>query len=281
MIKKLKNLPWSGLCAAVGSLIFGSLTADGIEGNILFKGWFDALSLSGFFSVERLFLWQALTTLASLGLFLICLVLLYKHRSEFQAVRGLAKSVNGEPHACLIMFLSPPNREIVEVSASPFRISVDGIQIPTDLDNDIKLLNWNWQQFLRGVRLHHKELKTVYLIGSQDAEGKTGSFGFRDHARGLLQYYFPAAEIHCHDKALNFEEFDELAGCLAEIIEHFKNEGYREKDIVIDVTGGQKTTSIAGAVVTLNKQVTFQYVQTNKPYHVLTYDVEFLSPAGL
>lgn len=281
MIKKLKNLPWGGLSAAVCSLVFGSLTADGIEGNILFKGWFDALSLSGFFGAERLFLWQALTTLTSLLCFLLCLVLLYKHRSEFQAVRGLTKSVNGESHACLIMFLSPPNKEIVEVSCSPFRISVDGIQMPTDLDDDINLCKWNWQQFLRGVRLHRKDLKTVYLVGSQDAGGKPGSFGFRDHARGLLQHYFPDAEIHCHDKALNFEEFDELAECLTDIIEHFKKEGYRDKDIVIDVTGGQKTTSIAGAVVTLNKKVTFQYVQTNEPNDVLTYDVEFLSPAGL
>ncbi len=46
-----------------------------------------------------------------------------------------------------------------------------------------------------------------------------------------------------------------------------------EEDIIIDVTGGQKTTSIAGAVITLNSQVSFQYVQTNEPYKIMAYDV--------
>ena len=40
-----------------------------------------------------------------------------------------------------------------------------------------------------------------------------------------------------------------------------KELGYSEKEIIIEVTGGQKTTSIAGAAATLNNQVIFQYVQ--------------------
>jgi hypothetical protein len=56
--------------------------------------------------------------------------------------------------------------------------------------------------------------------------------------------------------------------------------GFNEQDIVIDITGGQKTTSIAGAVVTFNSQVTFQYVQTDDPYDVLIYDVVVRMPVS-
>ena len=46
-----------------------------------------------------------------------------------------------------------------------------------------------------------------------------------------------------------------------------------ERDIMIDVTGGIKTASIAGASITFNSQVMFQYVQTQPPYEVYAYDV--------
>jgi hypothetical protein len=35
-----------------------------------------------------------------------------------------------------------------------------------------------------------------------------------------------------------------------------------ENEIIIDVTGGLKPTSIAGAAMTLSRNVTFQYVHT-------------------
>jgi hypothetical protein len=51
----------------------------------------------------------------------------------------------------------------------------------------------------------------------------------------------------------------------------------KEQDIIIDVTGGVKTASIAGASITFNTQVTFQYVQTFPPYEVYAYDVVYQS----
>lgn len=57
------------------------------------------------------------------------------------------------------------------------------------------------------------------------------------------------------------------------IIQIVKEEGAEENDIIIDVTGGQKTASIAASLATLHNKVTFQYVQTNPPYEVFAYDV--------
>jgi len=277
MINRIIALPWAGIFVAVFTLLFGSLAADGIEGNILFGGWLALMGLK----IENFFLWQLTTTFGAFLGFLICLVLLYKHRSEFQTVRGLTQSVNGKAHACLIMLLSPPNKDIFEFPGSEFRISIDNVVMPTTLEKDIEYSGWNWQQMLRGIRLHSDKLRTVYLITSQGVGGKKGSFVSRDIAHGLITNYFPTVEVHRHEEPVNFESFDDLTECLTSVIEHFKSEGFKDKDIVIDVTGGFKTTSIAGSVVTLNKKVTFQYVQTSDPYDVLTYDVEFLSPAGL
>jgi hypothetical protein len=51
----------------------------------------------------------------------------------------------------------------------------------------------------------------------------------------------------------------------------------REQDIMIDVTGGYKPTSIAGAVMTLTSNVTFQYVHTGRG-NVREYDLLHRGP---
>jgi len=68
-----------------------------------------------------------------------------------------------------------------------------------------------------------------------------------------------------------------LIAAFNKAIDVFKEQGIAEREIIIDITGGQKTVSIAGAVVTLNKNVTFQYVQTipdeSGKHKILAYDV--------
>ena len=77
---------------------------------------------------------------------------------------------------------------------------------------------------------------------------------------------------------VEFEDFNALHRCLRGIISQEKKDAdLKDEDIVIDVTGGQKTTSIAGATITFNTRVTFQYVQTRHPFEVYAYDVIHLS----
>ena len=76
---------------------------------------------------------------------------------------------------------------------------------------------------------------------------------------------------------MDFEDFNELVQCLREIIKSEKERGFEDEDIVIDVTGGFKTTSIAGSSITFNTNVTFQYVRTLEPKKVYAYDIVYLS----
>jgi len=44
---------------------------------------------------------------------------------------------------------------------------------------------------------------------------------------------------------------------------------------MIDFTSGQKPTSIVAATLTFNRKIKAQYVQTNDPWRVLSYDVVY------
>jgi hypothetical protein len=59
-----------------------------------------------------------------------------------------------------------------------------------------------------------------------------------------------------------------------------RKRGFESSRIAIDVTGGQKTASIAGAVLTLNRSTVVQYVQTEarEEIEAYIYDLRLDSP---
>ena len=57
------------------------------------------------------------------------------------------------------------------------------------------------------------------------------------------------------------------------LLQEFKKKKYYDEDIVIDFTGGQKMTSIVAISMTVNRKINAQYVQTNDPWGVLSYNV--------
>ena len=117
-------------------------------------------------------------------------------------------------------------------------------------------------------------LEHVYLVGSK---GDTGSFKDLNKAKAFIGKYLNNIKIIKHDRAVDFENFDMLVKALEKAILLLKKHDLSERDIVIDVTGGHKTTSIAGAMITINSVVTFQYVQTLPPFKVWGYDVHYVS----
>ena len=148
------------------------------------------------------------------------------------------------------------------------------------LNKDIKALDglgWNWQQMLRAIEPHAVALERLHLIGSPDSEKTTGSHAQLAVCRTMLERYLPEGVEVAKAGPVDFEDFNALHRCLRGIIRQEKEAGLKDEDIVIDVTGGQKTTSIAGATITFNTSVTFQYVQTRPPFEVYAYDVIHLS----
>jgi len=140
---------------------------------------------------------------------------------------------------------------------------------------------WPWQQMLRALIPHEPQLKSVWLVGSR---GDKGSFRQLPKCRSFLQALLgPEVSVFIegrdlvsakfteemarklHNQAVDFEDFHEIKERLDALLHRIESKPYSHdaSDIVIDVTGGQKTTSIAAATLTLKSDVVFQYVQTD------------------
>jgi hypothetical protein len=186
-----------------------------------------------------------------------------------------------EPHRALVLPLSAPSPRPETGPGPEFRVGP--VRLTGDLQGDVELLTaagirWNWQQLLRALQPHAATLERVYLIGSADSGGQDGSHRFLGEAAALVRLYFPEGGrlggVDWAPEPVDFDDVRALMRAMARGIESLTGEtGLAEEDVVIDVTGGMKTTSIAGAVMTLNGAVTFQYVHTSRGDEVWEYDL--------
>ena len=256
-------------------LVSGSWIADGVKGEALFADW------SGFFAH------RAWGLSVAVGFFLVASFGLYRLRRAFANIQSLSWH-KCDPHKSLILLVSTPTFG-TELDAASRTLRFSGgtdIELSDDLHKDIEELDalskknpscrWNWQQMMRAIQPHvdpEKRLRRLHLIGSTD-----GSFRHLDSCKEWLKGYLPGVEITRDESGVNFGDFNAMVRRIQETIDKQKKGGkgkvkFTDKDIVIDVTGGTTTASIAGASTTLNTKVTFQYVQTNPPYEVFAYDV--------
>ncbi len=267
---KLSKFPWKALMSLGSSILTGGWAADGIKGDPLFT-WIPILCN-----------YPIIITSVVTILFISSIAWAYSRRSDFLAFRTLNQE-ECSPHSCLIL---PLSIMLPKPVTSDFPIQfASGVSIPgDDLQTDIEGLNpakWNWQQMLRVLQIHQHTLKHVFLIGSADTEyqGKKtlGSFHDITFAKKIIKKYCPNIvkidDIDHYGTPVDFEDFKSLVSVMEEGISFYKKKGLHEQDIIIDATGGQKITSIAAAVVTMNNNVTFHYVQTNPPNRVLAYDL--------
>ncbi len=283
---------------AAGMFVFGHWLGMVTVGHTPLDSWFPGSHIS----LEVNFVAAAL-------LFGFFFWVLYISREVFFAVRNFY-SKGAKPMKALIIKLSRPN---LPPPSGPFPWTItdtkgksaklEGTDLQKDAEELDKINYWNWQQLLRSLTPHPRgHLKKVVILGSPDADPPPraaspnargipdwhGSYRYGGAAVQLVKQYFPDAAVSLHPAAVAFEEFEEMVGCLEDIIRELKKEKFDEKDIGIDITGGQKTASIAGATVTLSNRISFQYVKTNRWYwdpltgdyrytndkrDVLTYDV--------
>jgi hypothetical protein len=157
---------------------------------------------------------------------------------------------------------------------------------------------WNWQQLLRALRWHPR-LRDLWIIASTDAphyraeqgadplapgarhsaQSGKGSWDFAELCREFLAPY-TGARIHIATDAVGFEHYEEVMLAARHVLrEHLRR--VAAERIVVDITGGTKITSIAGAALTLNRGVSFQYVDTQPPHRVISFLLATEEPPGL
>jgi len=203
------------------------------------------------------------------------------------------------PFEAMILFVSTPDPNPVPVvSSAPVRDGYHarfsakdrntGALLTADLNGggagnlltDITKLDplkHNWQQLLRAVR-DRQAAEKLWLIGSKEANG-TGSHLHLDTAAALLRPYVNGT-IEKSPIAPSFEDFNGLVEAIRALLTTDLKDTPRNR-IVLDVTGGQKVTSIAGAALTMNNELRFQYVQTNPPFGTRVYDLSPHHPPHL
>lgn len=209
---------------------------------------------------------------------------LYRRRTTFLPTRHIHPRHDVVPHKVLIACVSNQKAKVAIDGGIKvvFTDKKDGESVETtvnlsgdlahDKNNvDLSQRRWSWQQLLRGIAPHVEQLGRIYLIGSA---GSDGSFKDLGMCEALLRRYCKGdTAINVFGEAIDFEDVDAVHGLLERAIKDAEKCGAQPADIIIDATGGQKTTSIAAAMATLrHSEVEFQYVQTGGP-NVLAYNV--------
>jgi hypothetical protein len=208
---------------------------------------------------------------------------------RFHANRAAQLTAGERRCECLICFLSPQKPVLLKQRPTlngPVRLQAGATSCSLQresLDADIAALanspfaGWNWEPLLRSLRDHRETARAVYLLGS---EGDKGSYREAEIARDFLRAYFPDSPlaVQVWDKPLPFEDVEHLEAALRDLIKELAAGGTGLDRICVDVTGGQKTTSVAGVLATLKTPVLNQYVQPGGNRKVLIYDLRFESP---
>ena len=286
-------LPW---LAAAATVLSANLTSNVIWRT--FNVWANG-------EKSNISCWNIILHISFCILFVLLVVKFYRNRNKFFPPRTRRFSnKKAEKRKHLFLFLSNSSLKIEETSGIPDKLKLLFRNIAEDLEimkkakepkeNEVR---WNWEMPLRAIN-HHLEmpLETITLICSEKSLKQAHLF------LNICRKYNELNNIHfylllqkkCETKHLNtafidrandfkskefidfqgldFESFDKLTNAFVFLLGlgKFKN---AEEDIMIDITGGQKPTSIVGAAITFNKKIKVQYIQTSDENCALSYDV--------
>lgn len=277
---EVTSVPWLTLVSALLILILGGWVTDALKGDELFTSvpWLG----------ERQWVVRV-----GLGVSLLAVAWrVFLKRRELMSVGALSQA-RAEPRRALILPLSPAGAIIERQPDGQIRVqrvNRSGVPVgepvllaarPETLDDDILALDalnrWPWQQLLRAIAPHRQSLRCLHLLGSSGADGSHEDL---DQATTLLRGYLPNCAEPTASEPIDFDDLKAMmkalrhaVGDLTTVRDTSTGRRIREEDIVIDVTGGYKPTSIAGAIMTLSSDVTFQYVHTTGTNEVREYEL--------
>jgi len=233
-----------------------------------------------------------------LAFFMFMVKVLSSQKGFFPPRTRYLSNKNAEKRKHLFLFLSTVSPKIERTNGIPdklkllFRNSAEDLEIIRKAKNS--KIWWKWEMPLRAINHHLGMLETTTLICSKESRKQVHLFlnicqkynELNDirfylllQKEGKPRHLDTAFVDHVNDfksedfinyEGLDFESFDELTEALLCLISKYKN---AEKDIMIDITGGKKPTSIVGASVTFNQKIKAQYIQTEDENRALSYDV--------
>ena len=126
----------------------------------------------------------------------------------------------------------------------------------------------NWAMPLSAIDYHKKTLQEVLVFTSSGSSSQFNVF------QDLVMRLYPSLRVkEMVSGGIDFEDIETAFNAVNKLYRDAIASGYSEKDILVDVTGGHKTNSIAAAMATLAAGREFQYL--NKERVVRSYDVDY------
>lgn len=184
------------------------------------------------------------------------------------------------PCQVLILFLSPPGKD-EQWLQQPLKDEMDDISNGSTR----KRFEGSWRMPVEAVAYHLTRLERIVVLPSSDSPDKMdGTFRyfslFAETMKQLTQTKKSIQIIGLHeidsrwDKGVDYEVAQALVDALHQTSRWLHDQGVKDQDILVDITGGQKVPTVAGAAVALGKGRWFQYIST-RDYKVRAYDITY------
>ena len=129
----------------------------------------------------------------------------------------------------------------------------------------------NYRMPLKAIDYHKQELEKIIIACSEKSYGDKNKF--LKCVQNFLGKKF--VDIISVQDIKDFENAKNVYEFLERIYGQLKKDGFKEDDIVFDVTGGQKAVSIAGAMFAIPNDRHLQYVSTSD-YTIKHYDLTYM-----
>lgn len=222
--------------------------------------------------------------------FLLVVVWLYWSARKALARINLVIVQDENPQKCkaLVLFLSPPGKDVGWLTQDP-REETRGSILQEDAR---KKFEGSWRMPMEAVAYHLERLKKIVILPSSDSPQKLGMSSQEDGTFRNLDLFKRTVLWFVGDKkpglqlvglselnsqwnaGVDFENAQALVDVLEQAFDWLHNQQITDYEIMVDITGGQKVPTVAGAAVALGEGRRFQYVST-RDYKVRTYDITY------
>lgn len=188
------------------------------------------------------------------------------------------------PQKCkaLILFLSPPLKDMTWLTQEQKEEMQNSI-----LQEEVrKRFEGPWRMPIEAVAYHLDRLDKIVIFPSSDSPGRDdGTFRNLDLFKRVVQRFVGDKKqglqlVGLHELnsqwnvGVDFENAQALVNALDRAFDWLHTQHIKDYDIMVDITGGQKVPTVAGAAVALGEGRRFQYVST-RDYKVRTYDITY------
>lgn len=282
-----KWLQWGELSPwLAGGLVALTLswTADGMRE--CFEAWW-----LGDKAPER---WKVLISAGYGVLCVLAVWWLYRvHHRFFPPRTRFIRNEVPEKRAHLVLFLSNLHEQ-----QSPLHEGIPtAVTLQGDFEHDLSALvawkkvpgqRWPWEMPLRSLQHHLGTLQSITVLCSPQSIQQVHWFGqllgrypalhgvalsvfiCQEQAPPIL---VPCPHTRITEGGWDFEQFDALSEAMMSLLREFARRKIRDQQVMVDFTGGQKVTSVVATSITFNRAIKAQYVQTNPPHAVISYDI--------